>query len=260
MANEEVVDTPLLPKQLARLVNESEETMATEGDMLEGEVTAWYEGQGLLGENYGFVCRSVQQDIKLANGLMIAAQVEHYRFDGDSLTQDCRDALLLRWRGLRVRFRSGGRDACGRRQAVDITRARPARPQQRAAQDPPPAVPAPRLPRSARPDAEAAAGAAAEVAKGLVLKALRRLGGEATKAEVVAKIRSSPKLFAAVEEQLKAKIRSSGGELAWEEFVAKNVKKVCVPTGGKREGLQGADAKLFRVRDAPEAGDDAAAA
>mmetsp|Transcript_37703 Transcript_37703/g.87572 ORF Transcript_37703/g.87572 Transcript_37703/m.87572 type:complete len:248 (-) Transcript_37703:65-808(-) len=245
MEGEELADTPLLQKQMIRLEPRLElseaQPVPNDGD-LEGEVTAWYSGTETSGDGgYGYICRTLHQR-PLSGTSFPVDEIEHYRFEDSALTEDCRSALQLRWRGLRVRFRAAGRDQCGRRLATEVSRAK------RAAKSTAKA-PEPALESASRGDVDAAL-------QRLVRKTLKKLGGEATKQEVVAKIKSSSKLLAVVQEQINTATRDSEGNFLWESAIFKKMKRVCLPTGKRREGVEGSGGKIFCMAE-PSAVDEA---
>mmetsp|Transcript_67022 Transcript_67022/g.216066 ORF Transcript_67022/g.216066 Transcript_67022/m.216066 type:complete len:239 (+) Transcript_67022:128-844(+) len=224
---------------------------------LEGEVSAWYPGQGLIGRDYGYICRSIPPP-PAQPGTLVFAQVQHYRFEKSSVAQECLAALAMEnWRGLIVNFRFAGRDACGRWRAVDVCLppvgraiARGAGRQQAAAGEPAATAPLQAAGAAAQGGVGVAAGAVpAEVVQGLIRKALRKLGGQGTRGEVVEKIKSTPKMFLKVQAHLKAGARSSGSEPVWEELVRKGMKAACTYTGEKRPGASGSDAKVYSLRE-----------
>lgn len=215
------------------------------GPLLEGAVSAWYDGDGLTGENYGFVERLIRSGAKSV-GVM-----EHHHFTKADATSRCLADLR---KGLRVQFRCAGRDVLGRWRGVEVDLA-----SGRGADHKTPAgqlglSSSSKRDKQATVVAEAAAPAAAEsltvaeITHELVLKAWRKLGGEATWREIVAKIKTDKKLAERAAAQLGSARENSGDEV-WEELVPKILKAEGEWTQEKRAADDHPPAKVFRLRE-----------
>jgi len=225
-------------------LHEGEESLG--GPKLEGVVSAWYPGEGLIGSNYGFI----ERQIPSARGIGL---MEHHRFEGEDVVGAGRGKLR---KGVRVRFATAGRDTTGRWRAVKVA------PLGAGASSSPASDAV-----SSRPVADllgggqgskassggaiftAPAGSVQAITKELVLKAWAKLGGEATSSEIVAKIKKDKKLSARVASELSTARQDSGDEV-WEELIPKIMKEEGEWTKEKRVS-EGSDkpAKIWRLRD-----------
>jgi len=208
---------------------------------LEGIVSAWYTNDGLTGTNYGFIERLVAPSGKSSVG-----QMEHHLFEADDVSVPCRAELR---RGLRVQFRSAGKDSVGRWRAVQVALAAA------SSIDLNSTTTVVELQGGSSGSGRRAAQAALAVPTGpsvmditreLVLKAWKKLGGEATWHEIVGKIKKDRKLSERVANELSGNRQSSSDEV-WEELVPKILKADGEWTGEKR-ATEGSDkaVKVFR--------------
>lgn len=81
---------------------------------MEGVISAWYPTDRGSINKYGYIQRTLP--VSEARSL---ARIEHHCFDAEEAT-DCLEALR-EWRGLKVRFRFGGKDGAGRWRATSLS-------------------------------------------------------------------------------------------------------------------------------------------
>lgn len=231
-----------------------EQVYVGSGPLLEGIVSAWYNADGFTGQHYGFIERSLRPGAKSMGVL------EHHQFVKEDIDRLCLPEVR---KGLTVQFRSAGRDTCGRWRGVEVCLAT----EQGVDQKTPAAnlgqllvgaVGGATTKIGKQASGAVAAGAAVpaaaaptmwDITRELVLKAWKKLGGEATWREVVHKLKTDKKLSERVAAQLGGTRENSGDEV-WEELVPKIMKAEGESTSEKRAMEGGASAKVLRLREA----------